>query len=408
MLSPETNATTNATAEAQMPGGRATKWVTKHDKFLLGAATATAGGVGSVVALAAASAIVPPSDGPDIVYHPGESVGHFDPEILTHAKENAVTILVMVFDADGNLIMNGHGSGFFIEGTDGRLIGTAAHVVDPSDINLPEGGEVQFFVRPDEGDLAGQLLPIKPPSGDAVDAVNDIGIVDLGQTTGYTGIGIAPPGSAELGEPLVTVGTSANQMFEGTVTHVMVSSLDGHRVDPDTGLFVEEESEDVIQLDGVVHGGNSGCQVIDSEGRLVAIITHGPNDLSGSNTTITFATKSEQLAELLERYRESPEFISDILQASSSSSSLSGAVDELAVDAAIQQWIEAKQAGFSPDDGGVSDIVPVMADPIDGGALKHFLVVGNQNSGFGPWSPDSPPDDGGVIDSLVEALDALA
>ena len=393
MLSPETN----ATAEEKMPGGRVTTWVKKNDKFLLGAAIGSGGAIAGAVAVAAATA--PAGNG-------------IDPAILEHAKENAVTIFTRVYDADGNLIerLGGHGSGFFVGGTEGRLIGTAAHVVDSPDIDLPEGAQVQTFVRVEDGELEGTVFPVNPPSDAALDGVNDIAILDLGQTTGYSGIEIAPPGSVELGEPLVTVGTPLNPMFEGTVTHVTVSSLEGHALDSGTGGFQEGESENVLQLDGVVHGGKSGCLVVDSNGQLVAIITHG-EILFFNDTTITFATKSELFVVLLEGYQASPEFNLGPDVSVVPKSSFSGGVGEVAADAAIQQ---------SLDDGGVIDSVPVMADPSggtgpwspgfspdDGGVLKNFLVIGDQSSVIGHWPPLGSSDDGGAIDSLLEALDAL-
>lgn len=397
MLSPETN----ATAEEKMPGGSVTKWVKKNDKFLLGAAIGSGGAIAGAVAVAAAT--VPPGNG-------------IDPAILEHAKENAVTILTVAYDANGEALGAVQGSGFFIAGTDGRLLGTAAHNFNTSELNLPEDAEIRVFIRPDGGTLEGQLIEVKPPSGTAVDAANDVAIVDLGQTTNYTGIEIAPEGSVELGETVWSVGTPLNQMFEGTVRQVAVSSLEGHLQDPDTKLFKEEESENVIQLDGVFHKGHSGGPVFDSDGRLVAIITHGPGD----EVTITFATQSEPFKELLERYKASPEFFSGPDVSVVPKSSFSGGAEELAADAAIQQSLKAKSAGTSLDDGGVSDIVPVMADPSggtgpwspgfspdDAGVLKNFLVIGDQSSVIGPWPPLGSSDDGGAIDSLLEALDAL-
>ena len=399
MLSPETNATTNETAEAQMPGGRVTQWVTKDNKFLLGAAAATAGGVGSVVALAAASAIVPPDQPPNIVINlPGGQpgvAGGIDPEILEHAQDNAVTIYSVVVDENGEVIRQlGHGSGFFVEGTEGRLIGTAAHVVDHQDIDLSEGQRIQTFVRVDGGELEGTVFPVNPPSDAALDGVNDLAILDIGQTTGYTGIPIAPPGSAELGERLWTVGTPEDESLEGTVGDVTVADTDGHRVDG-------SETEDVLQLHGPVHGGQSGSLVIDSEGRLVAIITHGGVGDFGENLTISFATKSERLAELLERYLASPEFLAQGVSSEAPGVDIAG----------FQLWLE------SQDDGGVidSDLAGAIGESGSGGVdleslndgIKNVLIIGDKDSGFGSWSPDSPPDDGGFIDSLVEALDAL-
>jgi len=408
MLSPETNATaeeTNATTEAQMPGGRVKSWTTKDNKFLLGAAAATAGGVGSVVALAAASAIVlpdiPPDPPPNIVINPpGVAGGGIDPEILEHAQENAVTIYSVAVDENGEVVAElGHGSGFFIGGTEGRLIGTAAHVVDSPDIDLPEGATVQTFVRVDGGELEGTVFPVEIPSGPAVDGVNDIAIVDLGQPTpGYTGIEIAPPGSAELGEELFSVTTPLDRTLEGTVGRTSVASTDGQRV---TG----EETADVLQLDGISHRGESGGLLIDSEGRLVGIITHGGNASpyfpEGNELTISFATKSERLAELLEEYLASPEFLN------------SGVPGELVIDIeGFELWLAAQGEG--------SDVIDVLGDDLDvlgqsvGNVIPtedvpEFLIIGDKESGFGPWAPDSlSSDDGGVIDSILEALDALA
>lgn len=403
MLSPETNATTeetNATTEAQMPGGRVKSWTTKDNSFLLGAAAATAGGVGSVAALAVAAATIPPDPPPNIEINlpggqPGVAAGGIDPEILEHAQENAVTIYSVVVDENGEVIMElGHGSGFFIGGTEGRLIGTAAHVVEPPDLPLPEGATVQTFVRVEDGELEGTVYPVNPPSDAALDGVNDIAILDIGQTTGYTGIPMAPEGSAELGKQLWTIGTPFDRTLGGTVRPASIASTDGQRVDG-------SETEDVLQLHGITHGGESGGLVIDSEGRLVAIITHGISGGPGNELTITFATKSERLAELLEQYRNSPEFLE------LSEGVVSGQIEP----AVLVQWLESRgevdgletgpeTLGPAPDDIGIG-IEPQPDGP-------NVLIIGDDKSGFGPWSPDSPPDDGGVIDSILEALDALA
>ena len=408
MLSPETNATTNATAEetnatteAQMPGGRVKSWTTKDNNFLLGAAAATAGGVGSVVALAAAAAIIPPDPPPNIVINPpgGQPgvAGGIDPEILEHAQENAVTIYSVAVDENGEVIMQlGHGSGFFIEGTEGRLIGTAAHVVEPPDLDkvlqpngqpLPEGATVQTFVRVDNGELEGTVFPVDTPSGPAVDGLNDIAILDIGQTTGYTGVEFAPPGSVELGEPLAAISTPADMTLPGTVTQVAVGSLEGQRVDS------TDPTADVFQVDGIIHGGQSGCLLIDSEGRLVGIITHGWSRGLGDELTIAYATRSERLAELLEEYLASPEF-------------LNSDVPEVFDIGAFQLWLESRGEGDVIDSDLAGTQPPDDPDGIIG--FGDVLIIGDKDSGFGPWSPDSPPDDGGLIDSILEALDALA
>ena len=401
MLSPETNATTNATAEetnataeAQMPGGRVKGWLPQRGDFLLGAAASTAGGVGTVVALAAATAMIMPDE------LPAEGGGHhIAPETLEHVQENAVTIYSVIVDENGDIIRElGHGSGFFIGGTEGRHIGTAAHVVDPPEPGaLPDGETVQYFVRIDGGHMEGTVIPFNPPGGAAVDEVNDIAIVDLGQTTGYTGIEIAPPGSIELGEQLWAVGTPVDPSLAGTVTQVAVGSLEGQRWDS------TDSTSDVIQVDGVTHGGHSGCVIVDSNGNAVGILTHGWSGGGGpgSELIISYATRSEELAELLEQYRNSPEFVR-LLEGV-----ISGHIDP----EVLAGWIDAREAldalqplwPWQPPDIDLPEAIWSSVTP-----AREVLIIGDQNSGFGPWSPDSPPDDGGVIDSLVEALDALA
>ena len=402
MLSPETNATTNATAEetnatteAQMPGERVTRWVTKRDKFLLGAAIGGGGAVAGAVAVAAAAA--PAGTG-------------IDPAILEHAQDNAVAIYAEVVDANGEIIISQFsGAGFFAAGTDGRLIGTAAHVVP--DIKVPEGMKLQYRVKTS----GGEEFLVEAPGSSAIDAGNDLAILDLGRQTNYGGIRIAPGGSAELGEEMWSVGPGGVKQF-----HIGSLEPDGY-----TG------SENVHQLVGIAHGGESGRVLIDTDGRIVGIIISGertyPIDKEGKplydkdgdgkpdfemDRTTTYATESEEFNELLERYLVSPEFISGTHVSVVPKSSFSGDVGEVNV---------AKLAGSSPDDAGVLDSVPVMDNPISGtgpwptgfspddaGVLKNFLVIGDQNSVIGPWPPTgSSPDDGGVIDSLLEALDAL-
>lgn len=399
MLSPETNATTNATAEetnataeAQMPGGRVKGW-TKYDNFLTGAAAATAVGAGGFVALAAATAAtmtIPPA-----VVPPGGG-GHIDPALLEHAQENAVTIYSVIVDENGEIISGvGHGSGFFMEGTEGRLIATAAHVVDPPDPGaLPDGQTVQYFVRIDGGHMEGTVIPFNPPSGPAVDGVNDLAIVDLGQTTGYIGIEIAPPGSIELGEELWAIGTPADPSLAGTVTQVAVGSLEGQRADS------TDSTSDVFQVDGVTHGGHSGCVIIDSNGDAVGILTHGWSGGGGPGTEliISYATRSEELAELLEYYRDSPDFVRLV----------EGVISGHIEPAILAGWIDAQEAleslwywqtgGWEPP-----EILWSAA------SAREVLIIGDKESGFGPWGgSESSPDDGGVIDSIFEALDALA
>lgn len=368
MLTPET---TNANAEAQqMPGGRIKNWAKKNDQFLLGATTT---GIGAAVGTAVFAALTrPPPNG-------------IDPDIAAHVKENSVTIIIKAYDADGNVLtftapltgekteIYGHGSGIFLGETEGRLIGTAAHVVQKP--KLPEGAEeLRYFVVPNGGKLAGQELEFKPPTTDtAVDTTNDVAIVDLGRTTGYTGVEFAPPGSAELGETVYGIGTPLHPIHAGTLKKFTISSLDGHRVNnanKGEGHVLEEQAtEDLLQLDGILHGGNSGGIIFDTDGRFLGVMTHRDLvflDGEVNESTIGFATRAEKVKELMERYMASPEYLKNVSQTSVTPSSHASGAEELAAATAIQNGIEAESAdatlnGLDAELAGLSPHLPQSA-----------------------------------------------
>ena len=450
MLTPET---TNANAEAQqMPGGRIKNWAKKNDQFLLGATTT---GIGAAAGAAAFAALTrPPPNG-------------IDPDIAAHVKENSVTIIVKAYDADDNVLtftkpftgekteIYGHGSGAFLEGTDGRLISTAAHVVQNP--KLPKGAEeLRYFVVPNGGKLAGQELEFKPPTTDtAVDTTNDVAIVDLGRKTGYTGAEFAPPGSAEYGETVYGIGTPLNPIHAGTLKKFTISSLDGHRVNKKEGGLEEQATEDLIQLDGILHQGNSGGILFDTDGRFLGVMTH--RDLAfldGVNeSTIGFATRGEKVKELMERYMASPEY----LQGGTSPTyqvypDISGTTDTDADE--LRQHLENDDEFFDSiptgsgshwkggtkgpgngnrelsekwiDDVDLSASVPtgVLPPPPDDGPAPFFkdipdFIVQNggfspqsaaqailQNSGIPPGTPNVDVDaDGGILACILEALE---
>lgn len=333
MLTPET---TNANAEAtqQTPGGRIKNWVKQNDQYLKGAATA---GIGMGIGATAYALTNPPP-----------KIG-IDPEILDHVKENTVTIITKAYDKDGNELTLktqmggetdtlGHGSGAFLDETNGRLLGTAGHVVsDIKDLpefyanQLPPGAYLKHFVIPNEGEHAGQLLEVKTTKIDAEG--NDIAILDLGRTTSYTGIEFG--GSAEMGQTGYLIGTPLDRMHTGTLKKITISASDGHRIAPDGKSLVEQATEDLVQLDEILYGGFSGGFIVDTNGKVIAIVTHGL-----SNTSISFATQAKRLEELKESYMKSPEFLNG---PQTSGTPASGA-EEAAAAAATQNGADTEAA----------------------------------------------------------------
>ena len=221
---------------------------------------------------------------------------------LEHAMDNTVTIVV---ETGGE--MKTRGTGFFVAGTDGMTVVTADHVVDDfagiSGILRHAAGD-KLYIRPCGGDQAGELLEVKVG---ARDTDNDLAVVRLESPTDYSGIVIAPDGSATLGEGVWILGTPRG--LRCSVMKAYVSTMDS-----------PEKSE--LQLHVATHGGESGGAVIDNDGRLVGVLVSGnvayldadgdgePDDVDGDGKpdfwvdyTISYATKSEEVKELVERYQ---------------------------------------------------------------------------------------------------------
>lgn len=224
--------------------------------------------------------------------------------------------VITLVKADGSEIQTiWHGSATFLEGTDGRLLVTAAHVAD-NDIEslppyikdqLPDGTTLKFYIQPNGGEHAGQMLEVKTPSS-AMNAENDIAILDLGHTTSYTGIVFAPPNSAALGDTVYGFGTPLDVLHAGSLKKATISALDGHRLDKD-GNLVEEATDHLFQMDGLFHGGQSGMSIFDAQGRFLGVATHRDLTNYGESTTITFATDAEQVEALKVSYMKTPEFL---------------------------------------------------------------------------------------------------
>ena len=337
MLTPET---TNANAEAtqQTPaGGRIQNWATQNDQFLKGAAT---GGVGVGIGVATHAAFAAFDDAAATK----TATNGIEPDILAHVKKNTVTIITKAYDKDGKLLtwetktggetdIFSHGSGAFLEGTNGRLLGTAGHVLKDNGQMLPPGATLKHFVKPNEGELAGQLLEVKTTKIDA--AGNDVAILDISRTTSYTGIEFG--GTAALNDTVYLFGTPIHPMHAGTLKTMTISALEGHRINtPGKGYPLKEQAtEDLIQVDGIIHQGFSGGIIVDNTGRAVGIATHRDVLVSGpfndvDETTIGFATRAERLQELKESYMQTPQFLNN----SQTSGTPAGAEESAAAAAA--------------------------------------------------------------------------
>jgi S1-C subfamily serine protease len=179
--------------------------------------------------------------------------------------------VVQIDRADGGL-----GSGVIID-TDGLVL-TAHHVVTGVD---------DVTVRTaDDQQLSGRVVGRVPERDLAVIAVD--GGEDL------TAARIAEPGTVEVGEEVVALGSPFG--FTQSVTSGIVSGLD-RELDTPVGTLTG-----LIQTDTSINPGNSGGPLADADGIVIGINT-AIASASGGSDGVGFAIPVEDYADLLEQVR---------------------------------------------------------------------------------------------------------
>ena len=167
----------------------------------------------------------------------------------------------------------GVGSGVIYD-TSGLIL-TAHHVVSFSD-------EVTVMTA-DERSFSGRVVGRIPERDLAIIALTDA--IDLVAAT------IAEPGTVEVGEPAIAMGSPFG--FQQSVTAGIISGLDRELETPMgtlTGL---------IQTDTPINPGNSGGPLADAEAKVIGINT-AIASMSGGNDGVGFAVPVEDFASLME------------------------------------------------------------------------------------------------------------
>ena len=167
----------------------------------------------------------------------------------------------------------GVGSGVIYDTT--GLVLTAHHVVSLSD---------EVTVRTaDEREFNGRVVARAPE--------RDLAIVALDGAENLVAATIAEPGTVEVGEPAIALGSPFG--FQQSVTAGIISGLDRELETPMgtlTGL---------IQTDAPINPGNSGGPLADAEAKVIGINT-AIASMSGGNDGVGFAVPVEDFAELIE------------------------------------------------------------------------------------------------------------
>ena len=119
----------------------------------------------------------------------------------------------------------------------------------------------------------------------------DLAIVALDDATDLVAATIAEPGTVEVGEPAIALGSPFG--FQQSVTAGIISGLDRELETPMgtlTGL---------IQTDAPINPGNSGGPLADAEAKVIGINT-AIASMSGGNDGVGFAVPVEDFASLIE------------------------------------------------------------------------------------------------------------
>ncbi len=167
----------------------------------------------------------------------------------------------------------GVGSGVIYD-TSGLVL-TAHHVVSFSD-------EVSVRTA-DDRTFNGRVVARAPE--------RDLAIVALDGADGLVAASIAEPGTVEVGEPAIALGSPFG--FQQSVTAGIISGLDRELETPVgtlTGL---------IQTDAPINPGNSGGPLADAEAKVIGINT-AIASMSGGNDGVGFAVPVEDFASLIE------------------------------------------------------------------------------------------------------------
>ncbi len=155
------------------------------------------------------------------------------------------------------------------------LVLTAHHVVSFSD-------EVEVRTA-DERTFIGRVVGRAPE--------RDLAIIALDGAEELVAATIAEPGTVEVGEPVIALGSPFG--FSQSVTAGIISGLDRELETPVgtlTGL---------IQTDAPINPGNSGGPLADAEAKVIGINT-AIASMSGGNDGVGFAVPVEDFASLIE------------------------------------------------------------------------------------------------------------
>jgi putative serine protease PepD len=160
------------------------------------------------------------------------------------------------------------GSGFVID-KQGHIV-TNEHVV--------EGATKVAVQFADQSEAQATIVGTDPSTDIAVLKVDS-------PASRLTPLSFASPGSLEVGDPVVAIGSPFG--LEGTLTTGVVSGL-GREIEAPNGFQIEN----AVQTDAALNHGNSGGPLLDMQGRVVGVAAQIRSD-SGGNVGIGYAVPGD-------------------------------------------------------------------------------------------------------------------
>ncbi|MEV0718057.1 trypsin-like peptidase domain-containing protein [Asanoa sp. NPDC050611] len=186
----------------------------------------------------------------------------------------AGVVSVEVRAADGSATA---GSGFAIDGNQNIVT---------NDHTLGAGEPKAVYVETPTGRRIPATLVGRDPD-------RDIAVLRVPPNTGLRPLPLAKPGTTQVGEPVIAVGTPLG--LSGTVTAGIVSALD--RV----VKLGKGRSQTAIQTDASINPGNSGGPLVNGRGEVVGVNTAIASLEGGGSIGIGFAIPIEQASQAADR-----------------------------------------------------------------------------------------------------------
>ncbi|MBW4558095.1 MAG: serine protease [Trichormus sp. ATA11-4-KO1] len=175
----------------------------------------------------------------------------------------------------------GHGSGFVVS-QDGLII-TNAHVIKPSpsqqeNYNPHDFPSVVTVVFADGRKVAADVL------GFGRDGL-DLAILKIHNQKNLSALPLAKVEAASVGDRVFALGTPRSRDYRNTFTQGHIT-----RINPADGE---------IQHDAVIHGGNSGGPLLNSQGQVIGVNTSAISTKEKLNTGMNFAIPVSQVHSFL-------------------------------------------------------------------------------------------------------------